>query len=193
VPATQGPDRLVLQWAPASADATERPYFLGGSTRRPVQAWRWSSAPDRLEVGVERGLGTFAPATAPAAGADVAHQATYDAGEWRLQLVRALRPRVAGDTTKVVPFTPGHAVPLAIRVADGSNGEADARGAVSTWYAVHLDVPTPAVAYVAPLATVLLTAGLGMLLVVRAQRRERDAASSPAATPFPTGSPATGD
>jgi hypothetical protein len=57
-------------------------------------------------------------------------------------------------------------------VADGSNGEDGVRGAVSTWYAVHLDEPTPARVYAAPAATALLTAGLGMLLVVRAQRRE---------------------
>ena len=191
-PTAQGGDRLVLEWAPPSADASERPYFLGGSTRRPVQAWRWSSDPDRLEVGVERGLGSFAPAATTSADA-VAHRASYDAGEWRVQMVRALR---AGDTTKAVSFTPGHAVPLAIRVADGSNGEDDVRGAVSTWYAVHLDVPTPAVTYAAPIATVLLTAGLGMLLVVRAQRRERslrDAGGAEAASSYPTGSPATGD
>ena len=181
VATTQGPDRLTLQWAPVVGDGSERPYFLGGSARRPVQVWRWTSAPDRVETGLERGLGSFAPAkvdtttnaaTNTAAGDAIAHRATFAEGEWRLQLVRALRP---SDTTRATRFTPGRAVPLALRVSDGSNGEDDRRGAVSTWYAVHLDVPTPAVAYAAPAATVLLTAGLGTLLVVRAQRRERRA------------------
>jgi cbb3-type cytochrome c oxidase subunit III len=170
VAAAQAPDRLTMQWAPPLADASERPYFLGGSTKRPVQAWRWSSTPDQLELGLERGLGTFA-AAATTGAAMPAHRATYDAGQWRLQVVRALR---AGDTTRSIAFAPGHAVPLALRVADGSNGEDDVRAAVSTWYAVHLDEPTPAVTYAAPAATVLLSAGLGMLLVVRAQRRERE-------------------
>ena len=171
----QGPDRVAVQWAPGSADDAERPYFLGGSARRPVHVWRWSSAPDRVEVGGERGLGTFAP-DAPAASGDaaaaVAHAARYDDGEWRLQLVRALR---AGDTTRAPTFVPGRAVAIALRVADGSNGEDGVRGAVSTWYAIHLDVPTPPRVYVAPAATVILTAGLGLLLVGRAQRRERAA------------------
>jgi hypothetical protein len=49
---------------------------------------------------------------------------------------------------------------------------------VSTWYAVYLDVPTPTRVFVAPLATIALSAGLGMLLVTRAQRRERGASSA---------------
>jgi len=125
-----------------------------------------------MAVGLERGLGTFAPAAGVAAADSVAHRATFADGEWRLQVVRVLR---TADTTRAVPFTLGRAVPMALRVADGSNGEDDRRTAVSTWYAVHLDEPTPAVVYAAPAATVLLTAGLGMLLVVRAQRREREA------------------
>jgi cbb3-type cytochrome c oxidase subunit III len=169
-PAQQGPDRISVQWplGTSTADDTERPYFLGGSTRRPVQLWRWTSAPDRVEVGSAKGLGTFTPAAA--SGADsVSHVARFDAGQWRLQLVRALR---TSDTTSGPVFAPGRAVPIAVFVADGSNGEDDVRSAVSTWYAIHLDVPTPARVYAAPAVTVLLTAGLGLLLITRAQRSE---------------------
>jgi hypothetical protein len=95
--------------------------------------------------------------------------ARFDAGQWRLQLVRALHP---SDTTSGPVFAPGRAVPVAFFVADGSNGEDDVRSAVSTWYAIHLDVPTPARVYAAPAVTVLLTAGLGLLLITRAQRGE---------------------
>ena len=82
--------------------------------------------------------------------------------------MRALR---AGDSTRAPAFAAGRAVPLAIQVADGSNGEDGVRAAVSAWYAVHLDEPTPARVYAAPAATAILTAGLGLLLVARAQRR----------------------
>ena len=171
LPAQQGPDKLIVQWPQRSDDDTERPYFLGGSTRRPVQLWRWSSAPDQMEVGAAQGLGTFAPSSA--AGPDsVRHVARYDAGQWRVQLVRALR---TGDTLHAPVFMPGKAVPVVFFVADGSNGEDDARAAVSTWYAVYLDVPTPKRVYAAPAITVLLTAGLGLLLVTRAQRRDAEA------------------
>jgi cytochrome c oxidase cbb3-type subunit 2 len=165
LPTQQGPDRLIVQWPMQHGDDTERPYFLGGSTRRPVQLWRWTSAPDRVEVGSATGLGTFTPAGAD--GDSVSHAARYDAGQWRLQLVRSLRTR---DTTRGPQLKAGAAVPLAIFVADGSNGEDDVRSAVSTWYAIHLDVPTPARVYAVPAITVLLTAGLGMLLITRAQR-----------------------
>jgi mono/diheme cytochrome c family protein len=178
VPTGQGPDRLTLQWATTPASESERPYFLGGDTRRPVHVWRWASAADaadgadaaagRLEVGASRGLATFTAAAANDPAAAVTHAARWQDGEWRLQLVRALR---AGDSTRAPAFAAGRAVPLALQVADGSNGEDGVRGAVSTWYAVHLDEPTPARVYAAPAATAILTAGLGMLLVARAQRR----------------------
>jgi hypothetical protein len=45
---------------------------------------------------------------------------------------------------------------------------------VSAWYAIHLEVPTPPRVYVTPAATMLLTAALGVLVVRRAQRRERE-------------------
>jgi cbb3-type cytochrome c oxidase subunit III len=170
LPTQQGPDRISVQWPTQGGDDTERPYFLGGSTRRPVQLWRWTSAPDRVEVGAATGLGTFAVAGTDADS--VSHAARYDAGQWRLQLVRALRTR---DTTRGPQLRPGAAVPIALFVADGSNGEDDVRSAVSTWYAIHLDVPTPARVYAVPAITVLLTAGLGMLLITRAQRSEPDA------------------
>lgn len=171
----QGSDRLALQFPASSGDGSELPYFLGGSTRRPVQLWRWTSAPDRVDVGTARGLGTFA-----AAGADtIAHVARYDAGQWQLQLVVPLQaPTGAADTTRSPRLVPGRAVPFALFVADGSNGEDDVRGAVSTWYAIHLDVPTPTRVYAAPAVTVLLTAGLGALLIARAQRRERETGPS---------------
>ena len=55
----------------------------------------------------------------------------------------------------------------------GVNGETDVRGAVSAWYAVYLDVPTPPAVYVTPVVAVILTAGLGLVVVKRAQQRER--------------------
>jgi DMSO reductase family type II enzyme heme b subunit len=164
--ARQSADRLVVQWAKNPNDDTERPYFLGGSTKRPVYVWRWTSEPMQVEEGSETGLGTFAalPAT------HVTQNARYVDGQWQLVLTRALG---SSDTTQAPRFTTGRAIPMAFFAADGSNGEDDVRGAVSTWYAVYLAVPTPSRVFVAPIATIVLSAGLGMLLVARAQRRER--------------------
>jgi hypothetical protein len=164
--ATQGPDRLTIQFPTRVTLDAERPYFLGGDRRRPVYVWRWKSTPDQLEEGRLTGLGNF---TAGAA-TEVTHAATFTQGEWRLQLTRALVPR---DTSAVPTFAEKTAIPIAFFAADGSSGEDDVRSSIGAWYAIYLDVPTPPSVYVAPAATVLLTAGLGFLVVARARRRER--------------------
>ena len=160
----QGPDRLHLQFPARWSDGLERPYFLGGSTRQPVSLWRWSSVGDKLEEGTSTGLGRF---TAAGAG-NASHSARYDRGEWALQINRALVP---ADSTAAIPFMPGRAIPIAFFAADGSNGEDEVRGAVSAWYAIYLDVPAPPRVYVAPVVAVLLTAGLGLVVIRRAQQR----------------------
>jgi DMSO reductase family type II enzyme heme b subunit len=168
---TQGADLLVVQF-PTTAQATEPPYFLGGSTRRPAHQWRWSSTPDAVAQGTATGLGKF---TAQAGAAELTHAARYAEGEWQLQMTRALVP---ADTTRAPALVAGRAIPIAFFAADGSNGEDAVRGAVSGWYSIYLDVPTPTRVYVAPGLTMLLTAGLGFMLVRQAQRRERNAERS---------------
>ena len=165
----QGPDRLVVQWAQNPSDESQRPYFLGGDTRRPVYVWRWSSEP-RVEEGTETALGKF---TALAA-TSVTQSARFVDGQWQVLFTR---PLASKDTT-IPGFTTGHAIPIAFFAADGSSGEDEIRGAVSTWYAVYLDVPTPRRVFVAPIAMIAVSAGLGMLLVTRAQRRERQNGSN---------------
>jgi DMSO reductase family type II enzyme heme b subunit len=163
----QGPDRVAVQFPVVYGEGADKPFFLQGDTRRPTYLWRWASSPDGVEVGNGTGLGKFAPHTA---AADVTHQARFDAGEWRVQFTR---PLATGDTTRAPRFTAGRPIPIGFFVADGSNGEDQVRGAVSGWYALYLDVPTPASVYVAPAVTTLLTAGLGIIVVARARRRER--------------------
>jgi DMSO reductase family type II enzyme heme b subunit len=168
---TQGPDLLVVQF-PTSSEAAEPPYFLGGSTRRPAHMWRWSSTPDAVAQGAATGLGRF---TADATVSPLTHAARFVDGEWQLQMTRALVP---ADTTRAPVLVAGRAIPIAFFAADGSNGEDAVRGAVSAWYSIYLDVPTPARVYVAPGLTMLLTAGLGFMLIRQAQRRERSAERS---------------
>lgn len=160
----QGPDRLHVQFPFGLSDGMERPYFLGGDARRPAYLWRWTSTPDRLEEGAGRGLGRFMPRDGEAR-----HAARYADGQWELVVTRSLIP---SDADGGVTFEPGRAIPMAFFAADGSNGEGELRGAVSAWYAIYLEIPTPATAFVAPAIAMLLTAGLGLVVVHRAQRRE---------------------
>jgi mono/diheme cytochrome c family protein len=166
LPATQGPDRLHVQFPLRLTEGMERPYFLGGDTRSPVYLWRWTSQPDRLEEGTATGLGTFTSSQ----GAGATHTARFDAGRWQLVVTR---PLVVSGEAAAPAFVQGRAIPVAFYAADGSEGEGEVRGAVSSWFQIYLDVPTPTTAYVAPVVAMLLTAGLGVMIVFRAQRRGR--------------------
>jgi DMSO reductase family type II enzyme heme b subunit len=162
VPDRQGPDRLTVQFPAKLSGDLELPYFLGGNARRPVYLWRWSSDGERLEEGRGTGLGRFTAVAGQAVGA-----ARFDRGEWALQITRPLVPQ---DTSTAIAFTPGRTIPMAFYAADGSNGEDEVRGAVSAWYTLYLDVPTPARVYVAPALAAAITAGLGLAAIRRAQR-----------------------
>jgi hypothetical protein len=64
-------------------------------------------------------------------------------------------------------------VPIAFQAWDGDNGEAGNQAAVSTWYFLALEDAVPVTVFVTPLAAFLLTAVLGLIMVSRAQRREK--------------------
>ncbi|MGQ0702725.1 MAG: c-type cytochrome [Gemmatimonadales bacterium] len=172
IPTIQGPDRLVLQMPKQVSEDAERPYFLQGSARRPVYLVRWISDSDRVEEGVAMGLGHFTP---QAASSRWIHAARFENGEWQLQLVGPLVPT---DSSAAPAFHPGQAIPIALFAADGSNGEGEVRGSVSAWYSIYLEVPVPVRVYVEPVVAGLLTVGLGILVIYRAQRREPRVGSS---------------
>ena len=160
----QGPDRLVVQFAQNPNEESKRPYFLGGDAKMPVYVWRWTSEP-RVEEGTEAGIGKFTALP----NARVTQSAKYADGQWQVEFTR---PLASNDTTQVPRFGAGRTLPMGFFVADGSSGEDEVRGSVSTWYMIYLDVPTPKRVFVAPIAMIALSAGLGMLLVTRAQRTQ---------------------
>ena len=162
--APHGPDLFTVQF-PARDVGGERPFFLGGTTRRPVYLWRWTSNPDRSEEAIGTKFGT---ATPRAGAPQLAHVASFTDGQWRLQLTR---PLVSSDSAAAPSLPEGRAIPIAFFAADGSNGEDVVRSSVSSWYSLYLDVPTPPRVYAAPLLAVALTAGLGAVAVRNAQRR----------------------
>src|SRR5881296_2196357 len=129
------PDQLAVQFPRRVSAGMERPYFLMGAATDPVYQWRWTSRPRSAVAGLARGIDRFD--TLPAAPAA---QATYDHGEWRVVFTRAL---ATPDTANEVQLATGLAIPVAFFAWDGSNGERGARMAVSTWYFLALDQPTP--------------------------------------------------
>ena len=63
---------------------------------------------------------------------------------------------------------------MAFQAWDGDNGESGKQAAVSTWYFLALEDSVPVTVFVTPFAAFLLTAGLGLVMVSRAQRREKE-------------------
>jgi hypothetical protein len=106
----------------------------------------------------------------PGGANGVTAQSVFDEGQWRLVL---RRPIAAADTANAITFASQQAIPMALFAWDGDNGEEGTRGAISTWYYVYLAEPTSGTVYATPVVAMLLTAGLGVFAVGRAQRRER--------------------
>ncbi|HEX4601607.1 MAG TPA: c-type cytochrome [Gemmatimonadales bacterium] len=157
------PDQLAVQFPRRVPDGMERPYFLMGTATDPVYQWRWTSQPPRAVAGLARGIEQFdTVALAPAT------QAVYDHGEWRVVFTRAL---ATPDTANDVQLTTGRAIPVAFFAWDGSSGEHGSRMGVSTWYFLALDRPTPPSVLLSPIVAMALTLGLGLVVVLRAQRR----------------------
>ena len=159
------PDQLAVQFPVSIPSGMERPYFLMGSSSAPVYQWRWvSTARTAATAGLARGVERFDAI----AGATVPAQAVYDHGQWRVVFTRAL---ASPDTATQLPFRTGRAIPVAFFAWDGSNGEHGTRMAVSTWYFLALDEPVPARVFISPVLAMVLTLGLGLVVVWRAQQK----------------------
>jgi hypothetical protein len=59
---------------------------------------------------------------------------------------------------------------MAFQAWDGDNGEGGLQGAVSTWYFLFLEQPTPLAVFVAPPLALALTLAFGLLVVRQARR-----------------------
>ncbi|HEX7090930.1 MAG TPA: c-type cytochrome [Longimicrobiales bacterium] len=178
------PDAIAVQFPRTIPRGMERPYFLMGDARQPVYLWRWQSVTEAGVGGAQapsegvaveataRGLARIEPL--PATSRSLSWDATFDQGEWRLLL---RRPLATADTVNQLQFRPGEPIPIALFAWDGSNSEEGTRCSIGTWYFIYLDQPTPGTVYATPVVAAVLTAGLGLVAVVRAQRRERSEGS----------------
>ncbi len=167
------PDMMAVQFPTSIPTGRERPYFLMGDSRRPVYLWQWNSGSEGAVEARATGLETMQ--SQPAGSQTLSAAATWDRGQWRLLLSRSL---ATADSTNELQFRTAEAIPIAFFAWDGSNGETGKQMAVSSWYAIYLERPTPATVYISPLLAIVLTAGLAFGLVWRAQRRELEAGST---------------
>ncbi len=166
------PDAFAVQLAPTTEQGRDLPYFLMGDAARPVYVWEWSSA-GGVSESIARGLMTREPLAAD--GTPVQAEARFTDGRWELLLRRALVPQ---DTVARTVFRTATVTPIAFYAWDGSNGEADTRGAVGSWYFLYLEQPVAAGVYIAPIIAAALTALLGIIVVLRAQKQHARSTSS---------------
>jgi mono/diheme cytochrome c family protein len=165
-------DAIAVQFPRTIPTGMDRPYFLMGSAREPVYLWHWTSAGEGATERLARGMTRVDPL--PDANT-LTGTAAWEHGQWRVVLRRSL---AVGDTAAEAAadadrlrFATRQAIPMALFAWDGDNGEAGTRGAISTWYYIYLEEPTPPTVYATPVLAILLTAGLGVFVVGRAQRR----------------------
>jgi mono/diheme cytochrome c family protein len=160
------PDVMIVQFPRAIPEGMERPYFLLGNARDPVYLWRWQSQPDGVTEMLGRGLGSQEALPA----GNVTSQAAHADGQWRVVL---RRPLADPDSANRITFAAGQPIPIGLFAWDGDNGEEGTRGAIGTWYFLYLEQPASGMVYATPVLAVLLTAGLGLLAVGRAQKKQR--------------------
>ncbi len=160
IPTDPVPDAFAVQFPFEPPTGMDRPYFLMGSARAPVYLWHWDSAEGSSERRA-RGLVELEPLPDGA----LEGRATFERGQWRLVFRRPLATEGEG-----LAFPEGGAVPVAFYAWDGSSGETAGRGAIGSWYYLVLEEPRSRMLYVSPLIAILLTAGIGVVVVRRAQR-----------------------
>lgn len=160
------PDAFAVQFPRSIPEGTERPYFLMGTAADPVYLWLWTSEADRANEALAGGIGQIEPL--PADQQALTSQATWGDGEWVLVMNRPL-----GGADETLTFESGRAIPIAFFAWDGDNSESGTRGAISTWYYLHLDEPGSNSIYIIPVAATLFTFILGLAFVMRAQREPK--------------------
>ena len=188
-------DRLQVQFPVRPSDGPDKPFFFLGGVGAPVHLWTWNAdwnerpAAHGGRVAVER-VGTGykrEPATQPQDSQALDGRGEYDAGRWRLVLVR---PRRTGDPRRDTQFEPGRPIPFALQAWDGGNGEEGLLCAFSSWHYVVLEAEANPRAYAWAGAGTLLTLACMAGLVRAARRANVDELEGRFSTPATDGPPA---
>lgn len=156
-------DRAAVQLPAGRLQDGEKPYFILGDRRNPVDYWVWRADGTTTRF-IAHGRDRMA---ARPLGRLVVHGG-YKDGQYRAIL---RRPLSAQDKSEA-PLEPGRFVPIAFHLWDGEQGEDGLKMAISTWYSLVLESPTPVTAYLWPAGLGFL-AFLGEFWLIRRLRRIR--------------------
>ncbi len=153
-------DEVELQM-PTQPTGNEKPYFIYGDDKHPVDVLRWSA-----RDGLTRATAEGAAKQTPREAGGVVAQASYREGQYRVIFRRPLK---AGEGE--AGFEPGKFVPVAFHLRDGENGEEGLKMSLSAWYSVLPQPPMPITAYFWPFGIGFLALG-GEVWLLRRMRRK---------------------
>ncbi len=160
------PDAARIQF-PTKASEGALPYFFMGDRKLGVNLWQWKASDN---LGVELMAGGTENVTQQEQQ-DMKVTASYTDGLYRVMFRRPLQTADKNDTV----FEAGKFTPFSVTLYDGRNGEENKKGAISAWYYLVLEPPTPATVYILPFVSfsVFLVLGLMLHKIVRKKGQAR--------------------
>ena len=158
-------DSVAIQFPVQITKGPQRPYFLMGDSKSPVNLWRWGSG----ETGIieQNAWGTDRVQDQSETSQQIAGAIQYRHGQYRLVFRRSL---TTDDKDLDIQFVPGQFISMALFVWDGFNGETGKEMAISTWYYLLLEPSVPTKVYLYPPIAVVLAAGFQWWLIRRLRR-----------------------
>jgi DMSO reductase family type II enzyme heme b subunit len=158
------PDSVRLQLPLKITGGAEKPYFVMGDRRHPVNIWQWKASDERAEELNARGVENINSQERQ----DLQVSATYDDGLYRVIFRRKMKTGDEEDT----PVEPGRFIPFSVTICDGQNNEEGHRGVISAWYYLMLEPPTPVKVYILPPFVTLAVLGMGIGLHRRLRKNK---------------------
>jgi len=149
------PDAAHIQF-PTKTTEGAKPYLFMGDKKLGVNVWQWKASDDAGPEYAAAGPDTVTPQEKQA----VKVVATYTDGQYRVLFSRALDTRDEKHTL----FEVGKFMPFSVALYDGRNNEQGKKAAISAWYYMILEPPTPLKTYVLPPLLFLVFLGIGLLL-----------------------------
>ena len=180
------PDAVAIQWPAKLQDlfGAEKPYFIMGDSKKPVDVWRASFMPKdysstnapkeegyQLDVTVDefngRGFDALEPKETEATVKVV--DSIYHQGRVKILFHRALTT----DGEMDVQIPPEQFVPVSFFQWAGDDKEKDEHMAISTWYYTILEPPLPESLYYMPPIMAVVFVGLQGWLVWMTKRTRK--------------------
>ncbi len=127
------PDSIALQFPASNSGSSDKPYFLNGDDKHPVNIWKWSSWPTKAVKQIAMGLGHIEPGHENGLGLSSQFEFVY--GQYQLVIKRKL---TSENNVGETQFSQKEPIPIAFNVWDGTQGETGSKKAISSWFEIIL-------------------------------------------------------